>query len=132
MFLYDYLVFNFFLLISLNKIDKSNKLNTLHSISVDKIAIPPPMQAVKNGLSIVNVMFDTKCPNRLEGKIIKVYLNVILNRFMDKFGITDFIFLKFKSVITPIDKKNEITTELMPMSGVVTTKLTSNTTEPKI
>ena len=95
------------------------------------IAHNPPIMPAKKFVKTCNAMFETKCPIKLEGMVINVYLDVNLIKLKLKFCTVFLIFLKFKNVINVMDKKKDIIIEFMPTIGVKIIKLKSSTTEPK-
>ena len=107
-----------------------NKLNNLHKVKVQTIAIPPPINPAKKFVKTCNKMFETKWPIKLQGVIMSEYFIVVFIKFMFKFGTAFCVFLVFSSVIAVMDKKKEIITELIPTNGVNTTKLKIKIAEP--
>ena len=77
-------------------------------------------------------MFDTKCPSKLHGIIMKQYFVIVDVKLSDKSPISAFIFFKFKKLISDIDKKKEIIMLWIPTSGVKIIKQAKRRREPKI
>ena len=94
------------------------------------IHIQPEMQAVKNAFNIKPNIFEIKWHNKLTGIIIKQYLAMQDIRLNCNCLICFFIRIKFSKLMLPIDKKNETTTELIPISGVKIIILANRTMEP--
>ena len=92
---YDLLVF-FLDLIRLKKSFSLNKLNTLDNNRTQMMATIPPTTAEKKLLRNVRQIFETKCPKKLQGIIIRQYLTNVDVKFKDKSPSSALIFLIFK------------------------------------
>ena len=63
---------------------------------------------------------------------MKQYLVMVDVKFSDKSPISALIFLKFKKLISDIDKKKEIIILCIPTSGVKIIKQAKRRTEPRM
>ena len=99
---------------------------------MNKILIPPPINAEKKLVKIFCIMLDIKLPSRLVGNMIKEYL-IDNDSILILMPGTDFCILWiFRSDIIVIDKKNDTIIELMPMSGVRAIRDMNNIIDPII
>ena len=64
--------------------------------------------------------------------MIREYLKVCVAKFVLIFGTAFLIFLKFKKLISDIDKKKEIIILCIPTSGVKIIKQAKRRTEPRM
>ena len=109
---------------------KSYKLNILQRISVDSIAIPPPITAEKKLLNACKQIFETNWPNKLEGKAIKKYFKHNFTMPNLKSGTAFLILLKFSKLMIVIEEKNDTIIEFIPIKGVKIIKQANKTNEP--
>lgn len=108
----------------------SNKLNILARIRDERIAIPPPATAEKKFGRKFKQMFAMKWPNKLDGRAIKVYLNVSEIKFSSRFGNDFLMVFRFSKDIKLIEIKKDIVTALIPIVGVKMIKLNMRISEP--
>ena len=104
--------------------------NIADKAKTDIIATNPPATAEKKKFKKFWQMFEIKCPNKLQGIIIKQYFDIVEVKLRDRSPISDLIFLMFKKLINDIDKKKEIIMLWIPTSGVKIIKQANRRAEP--
>ena len=111
---------------------KSYKLNSFIKMSVDIIAINPPIKPEKKWVKKFKQIWEIKLPKREQGKAIRKYFKISVKNLNLNEGKALLIFNKFNMEIVDIEMKKDAITEFMPISGVSEIKQTNKTTEPII
>ena len=108
----------------------SYKLNKRINIKAVIIATKPPIKPAKNCEKKFRHIFETKLPNKEQGRAINKYFEIILKYLKLKFGMAFLILDKFSNEIVDIERKKGTITEFIPINGVKPIKPANKTIEP--